>query len=110
MKIPSAWETILLAAASYRIWRLLAEDTILNRPRRWLVRLPKTWVEGDPTPENYRWKIAYFMNCPWCFGLWISLAAWIAWLIEPTWSTGLSVPLAISAAVGITRDRLDGVE
>jgi hypothetical protein len=101
---------IILVAASFRAWRLLSEDIILERPRRWLVRLPRDWEEGQELPEAYRDELAEFISCPWCLGAWVSIVAWIAWQIEPHWTTVLAVPLAISAAVGITRGKLDPPE
>jgi len=46
MDVPSPWVALILLAASFRIWRLLADDEILERPRYWLVRLPRGWQEG----------------------------------------------------------------
>jgi hypothetical protein len=108
--VPSPWIALILVAASYRIWRLLADDIILDRPRNWVVRLPRGWEEGDPIPASYRIELANFITCPWCFGFWITLAVWVIWQIEPHWTTILLVPFALSAAVGITRINLDPAE
>jgi hypothetical protein len=110
MSVPSLWITVLLAAASYRIWRLLAEDVILDRPRRWIVRLPLKWKEGMLIPDGYRYRLAEFINCPWCLGFWVSIAVWIAWQADEHLTTVIAVPLAISAAVGIIRTKLDPVD
>jgi len=110
MSIPTPWAALLLVAASYRLWRLLAEDTILDRPRRWLVRLPRDWEEGMQLPIAYRMRLAEFINCPWCSGFWISIAVWLLWQAEEHWVTVLAVPLAVSAGVGITRGLLDPPE
>lgn len=110
MTVPSPWIAVLLVAASYRLWRLLAEDTILERPRRWLVRLPQEWKDGEAIPDEYKEKWALFITCPWCAGFWISLALWGIWQIENHWTEVFMVPLAISAAVGITRVKLDPPE
>lgn len=80
MSIPDWWETVLLALAAYRVWRLLAEDTILDRPRAWLVGL-SGWTAGRPTPLSYRAWLAEFVTCPACFGFWVSLAWWLAFQI-----------------------------
>jgi hypothetical protein len=110
MDIPSPWEALLLAAASYRLWRLLAEDTILQRPRRWIMRLDRGWQEGMEIPASYRYALAEFVTCSWCLGLHVSVLVWLAWQIEPQWAIVISVPLAISTAVGIVRSRLDPPE
>lgn len=107
MSIPSPWVALLLLGASYRIWRLLAEDIILDRPRRWVVRLSRDWTEEKMLPEGYRVKLAEFFNCPWCLGFWITIVVWLLWQADEHWTTVLSVPLALSTGVGITRGKLD---
>ena len=101
MRTPDWWVFLLLSLAVFRIWRLAAEDEILQRPRRWLVRLPAEWEEGEFIPEGYRIELAKFISCPWCLGFWISIAFWLLWLWQPEWTTGLSVPLALSAIAGL---------
>lgn len=110
MSVPSPWIALLLAAASFRIWRLLSEDTILDTPRRWVVNLPKNWEEGMQIPPNYRDKLAELINCPWCLGFWVSLVMWGLWQIDEHWVEVFATPFAISAAVGIIRTKLDPPE
>lgn len=105
MKIPDWYVLLLLALASFRIYRLLAEDTILDGPRARLLRLG-SWQEGQPTPPTYRARLGEFIVCSWCIGFWVSLAVWGCWYVEPGWTTGLSAPLAISTLVGLVADRL----
>lgn len=101
MEIPNWYETLLLAIAAYRLWRLLAEDDLFDRPRRWLVRLGDAWEkEGDPVPAGYRASWAEFLTCPWCFGFWVALGWWGAWQIWPHATLVVAVPLALSAGVG----------
>lgn len=67
------WWFVLLSFAAYRVFRLLAEDTILDRPRRWLLRLGDWDEEGEEDPpEDYRFKWGIFLTCPYCAGFWIS--------------------------------------
>jgi hypothetical protein len=99
MKIPDWWVFLILALASFRVWRLVSEDEVLDTPRRWIVRLPNTWEDGDALPGDYRLGLARFISCSSCFGFWISIAIWLLWLWQPLWTTGLCVPLALSAAV-----------
>jgi hypothetical protein len=114
--IPSPFESLLLALAAYRAWRLLAEDEILDRPRRWLLRLGDDWQqEGDDVPDDYREKWALFLTCPWCAGAHISGLVYLAWLFtlgDPSGDVdsilvGLGVWFALSAAVGLIRGNLD---
>lgn len=99
--VPDWWELALLALAAYRIFRLVADDTILDRPRRWLLRLDPAWEQdGDFTGNDYRLGLALFITCPWCIGFWIGLAWWGAWLLESHWTLVAATPWALSALVG----------
>lgn len=89
---------MLIGVAGYRVWRLLAEDTILDRLRRALLHLGD-WQEGEPAPEGYRAKVGEFVSCPWCMGFWIVLAWWLAWTIWPHGAVVVAVPWALSAVV-----------
>jgi Protein of unknown function (DUF1360) len=110
--VPDWWAALLLAAAAFRVWRLLAYDSILDRPRAWVVG---SHVTGDrylatsgreEIREVKRPKFAEFVQCPWCFGFWIALAWWAAWLAAPHWTLVAAAPFALSAAVGLLA-RLD---
>ena len=85
MSIPDWYILILLALASYRTWRLLAEDEILERPREWLI--------------GGRKRLAEFVVCPWCLGFWVALGWWGAWQIWEFGTEVVAVPLALSALV-----------
>jgi hypothetical protein len=72
--LPHWWWFILLSLASWRVFRLLAEDTILDKPRRYILRLGD-WQEEDGEqnlPEEYRDEWGIFLTCPYCAGFWIS--------------------------------------
>ena len=99
MSIPNWWEFLLLGLAAFRTWRLLAEDTILDTPRAWLVGL-SGWTEGQRTPASYREGVAEFLTCPWCFGAWIAIGWWGLWQAFPHFTLVISVPFAISVVVG----------
>lgn len=84
MSVPDWWEAALLALAAWRIFQLLAFDTLLDQPRRYITRLGDKWEkEGDPIPGNYRIKLAAFVTCPYCAGFWITLLWWGAWQVWP---------------------------
>jgi hypothetical protein len=93
--IPDWWTTALLALAAFRIWHLIGEDKILDRPRDWLLaRL------GDKTDA--------LIACAWCSGWWASAALWLAWQAWPHWTLVACTPLAISALVGAIATVLGG--
>lgn len=110
MSVPSPWEALLIAFAAFRVWRLLAEDTILDKPRRWFLRLGNWERDGDPVPDGYRAKWGELFQCPWCLGFWISLAWWGAWQVSEKWALVVATPFAISAGVGLIRTNLDPPE
>ena len=86
MSVPDWWEALLLALAAWRIFQLIAEDTILDGPRRYVTdRL-------DP-----KWEL--FSLCAYCAGFWSAVAWWAAWQIEPHWTLIVAVPWALSAGV-----------
>ena len=102
MDIPGWYALLLLAAAAYRTWTLLAKDDILNRPRRYVTRLGDKWrKDGDPLPAGYRLGLANFLDCPWCLGAWTAFAWWGAWQAWPHVTIVASAPLAISALLAL---------
>lgn len=107
--IPTPWELLLAALAVYRLWRLLAEDEILEGPRRRLLRYVG-WKTGTPLPETYRAWWADLLRCPWCAGFWLGLLAWVFWLFFPSLALVVATPFALSAAVGLIRTNLDPPE
>lgn len=100
MSVPNWWTLILLGGASFRMYRLIAMDTLLDTPRAWLVGLG-VWKDGMPIPTTYRKGLAEFITCPWCLGFWITLAWWAAWQGWPHGTLVVAAPLSISAAVGL---------
>ena len=76
--IPEPWAFALLALAAFRVWKLIAEDTLLDRPLRRL----REWEA---------------VTCPWCSGAWITVAWWAAWLLWPHGTLVAAVALAVDA-------------
>lgn len=109
MSVPGWWAFLLLGLAAFRIYRLLGEDTILDRPRGWLLRLPTDWREGQRVPDSYRDKWGAFITCPWCAGFWITLLWWAAWQIWPHGTLVVAALFALSTIVGLLA-RLDDDE
>lgn len=74
----------------FRIYRLIAEDDILDGPRDRLL---------DKLEEERLEKLDALITCPWCLGFWLSVLAWLVWLLSPSWTVGLALPWALSATV-----------
>jgi hypothetical protein len=93
-----------MALAVFRAWRLVAEDTILDGPRAWILNLPRSWEEGDPLPPGYREWIGNLIICPWCLGFWFSGIATAVWAWLDDWPGIVNFGgtwLALSGAVGL---------
>ena len=97
--MPDALQVVLLALAAWRVWHLIAEDTILDKPRRYVTRLGDWQEEGDAYPDDHRFGLREFIECPFCMGFWVSLA-WVgffaAWDTGATWA---ALPFALNAVV-----------
>jgi hypothetical protein len=100
MNVPDWWTLVLLGLASYRTYRLIAKDVLLDIPRGWLVGLGG-WKEGQPVPRGYRTGLAEFLVCPWCIGFWVGFAWWFAWLHDHRAALVAATPFAISTVVGL---------
>lgn len=103
--VPSWYQLILLSFAAWRVYRLISEDTILERPRRWALRLDENWQkEGDDPGDSYRQEWGQFITCPYCLGAWSGAAWWLAWILWPHATTIAAVPLAISTVlIGVAK-------
>jgi hypothetical protein len=99
--IPSTWQFALLALAAFRLWKLIGDDRILDRPREWALR------QTDDRRGNTKW--GDFIVCPWCAGFWISGLTYLGWMLTlgdlPDSGTDVAVALgvwfALSGAVGV---------
>jgi hypothetical protein len=103
-ELPHWWWFVLLSLANWRVFRLLAEDTILDKPRRKILRLGD-WQEEDGVqnlPEDYRFEWGIFLTCPYCAGFWISGVSLALYSLVVEWHgvfSFLVVWFAISAVV-----------
>lgn len=97
---PDWWEFLLMALAAYRTFRLIAWDTIADRPRAWVLGR----VKKRGRDANY-WYL--FVTCPFCAGFWISLAWVCAFWLAPYWTTVVAVPWAVSAFVALVATNVD---
>lgn len=85
--VPSPYELVWLALATWRIWLLLAEDDILNDQRDWAVAHTPHWFEE-------------WLACPWCSGFWIGGILWTGWWFWGDWTLTALTPFVVSAVVG----------
>jgi hypothetical protein len=84
---------VVYVLAVMRLTRLVNSDTVLDTPRIAIAR------KFGPSST-----VVYFLNCPWCVGMWLSLAGAAALppvLAWPWWSV-IPVGLACSQIVGMT--------
>ncbi len=86
-RAPDPVELVILTAAVFRLWKLAAEDKIADRPRDWLTARAPEWFSEQ-------------LECPWCSGFWISLAAVAAHRQAPRATLTAALPFAVSAGVG----------
>lgn len=100
MTIPNWYSLLLVGIAAWRTFQLLAYDDILNRPRRWALRLDPNWEEeGDPVGDKYRVKWAIFITCPYCAGFWISVGWFIALQVSLYWTVIAALPFVLNTIV-----------
>lgn len=66
--IPLAWLTIYFLAVA-RVTGLVVSDSITEPVRDWIL------ARLDPRPATAGAWFAELITCPWCAGMWISLAA-----------------------------------
>lgn len=93
MQVPSWYELILLALASWRTWVLVSRDDILNRPRRYVTLNRKRTGE--------------FLDCPYCSGFWIALAWWGAYELWPHGAVVVAGAVAVTALLPLIEKLTD---
>lgn len=96
MSVPGWYELALLALAAYRTWYLIGQDTILDRPRRYITAKSK-YVET-------------LLECPYCAGFWVSLGWWGAWQLWPHGALVVAGALAVAALVPVIERALSDDE
>ena len=93
------------AAAAYRITRLIQEDQLPPLPA--LRERMNAALVADAPPGRITGELIYMVNCPWCLGFWVSVAVLAADTLAPRLWRPLATALALSAAVGLARTKLD---
>lgn len=98
---------IVLTLGTFRAWRVVSADTlpILVKWRWWLLKPEVVDADGEVLVYG-RPLLAEWLECPYCSGAWFSVAVYLLWLWTPD-VLYVATPLAISAAVGVIRTRLD---
>lgn len=101
---------VLIGLASYRLWRIPAEDSITSWFRGWLYSQSDT--SGDPKYARRERIAAWFgdlVSCVWCLGWWISgaLAALVAWHEDYSLIGFALLWCAGSTIAGLTRKAVD---
>lgn len=98
--------TVLVLAiyllAVMRLVRLINADTILDGMRIVIGRRARD--EDRSKAERERWStLEYFTGCPWCVGMWLSMATAIlpVLIIGWPWWALFPVALAVSHLVGV---------
>lgn len=91
--VPDPWEFVILAAAAWRIWHLLAVDAILDPVRDRIFRY------GDRHE-----KALTFLECPYCAGFWITALWWAVWT-QTDWALVVAAPFALHAGM-LTVERI----
>ncbi len=100
--IPSAWQFAILTLAVFRIYRLLAEDTVPPLPE-WRDRL----VGFDHADSTFKRPVlADMIACGYCAGFWLSLITASLWYWQPHATLVVAVFPALSGAVGLVHARL----
>lgn len=110
---------VTYALALARLTRLINADTVLDGPRGWVAgREKRQWSIAHGLQANLdqaqlyehhrriarRWSTAmYFIQCPWCVGLWLTLAtAWVPlWYADDPVARYAGVALAVSHLIGV---------
>lgn len=124
--VPDPWEAVLLALGTFRLVRLIGWDTITEGLRERITGLTDEqaaeWASSETGPiavaehegeQRWYWRPAWrkhlstLIRCPWCQGFYVSAAVWALWALLGDPVLVACVPLALSAAVGLTAKNLD---
>lgn len=110
--VPDWLDAVVLALGVYRLTRLLGWDEfppVAKLRDRLLDKRITRNVTGSTLPEFTfgRPVLAAGVQCPYCLGFWVGLAAYALWLVVPTATLYVLVPFALNAVVGIVARNLD---
>lgn len=87
------------------------EDCEMTAPASWtgLARCPNCSSDAAAIfREGYgRPLLGELFSCAFCLGWWVCLGLYLSWVVLPTATLVLSVPLALSTLVGLAAKNLD---
>lgn len=106
------------ALAVMRLTRLINADTILDAPRLWIAaRVKESKLAADEAHalgqtvrsdifrrRQHRWaKTMYFVQCPWCVGMWLAfVTAWVPLYFHTSQvARYIALALACSHLIGV---------
>ncbi len=91
MILPSPFEFLLLALASFRLTHFVVFDK-LGRP----LRAPFVDEENEPRGRGLIRKIGEGISCYWCCGMWITALLYTGFWLFPKWMVPTIAVLAIA--------------
>lgn len=90
---------VIYVLAVARITRLINADTVFDRIRLIPARAARSALLAGDDKSRARWDtVVYFLECPWCVGMWISLATAIVPVLMLHWAWWTFLPLALAAS------------
>lgn len=92
-----AWWLVVGALATYRLTRLVTEDTILDRPREAVHRR---------AARTGHTKFSYFVTCPWCTSIYLAAVVIVLSVFAESWFAYIAVALAFSAVAGVIASKV----
>lgn len=113
------WPFVVLALAIYSITRLVTTDSFppVEKARNWLFqRFPPEGYTTLVRPNEKRVKFMLqgrhyvvteghwfgeLISCPWCSGMWVATAVFLAFWVAPVVTTFVLVPMAWRVIPGI---------
>lgn len=113
MTIEAFLALLVVALASYRLTRVMVDDTITASWRSWLWRrayMPAGYDahadrdvavrrDGGGTIRGWAWEKAYQLNtCPFCMGWWFTIGLYVAWFGTPDTARDL---VRLAACIGM---------
>jgi hypothetical protein len=118
VSVPGPWAFALLTLAAFRIYRLIARDTITEPLRAYLTYpdasavtldhegiVPITGLEDPPKP--LRVYASTLIRCRWCLGAYVSAAVWGFWEAWAHLALVIASPFAIAAVLALVAKNLD---
>lgn len=100
MTVPVWLQLLIYALAVARVTGLIVADSITEPIRDWIV------ARLDDRPATLGESISTLITCPWCAGMWVSLAAApLVWFLgDSPVMLILGLALAFSQLTGMTSD------